>query len=356
MSTGLRLGEFATTPLYNIKAVVQATNISPSTLRAWERRYKVTRPQRSESGYRLYSERDIAVIRWLKAQIDAGMSISQAVTWLGKLTDNADEIDQAILPTAGKSTSFHSSLSKRPTPRRDRHRERARTFDILQDELLNALMEYDEVRSEAIISEAFTLYTIEQVGERLLFSTLLAIHEGRQRGDLGITSEQFSSNFLIQRLSVLLRSTPNSANGPMIWVGSSHNNLHEASALLLTLHLRRVGYHVHYLGRSLPIDEASLKDLVNEARIHQPALMIFSASTVKAIEKQAQRSIPNGQSTNLSDFISYSCPIHNLDSQAQSSSAGVYIGSYIKEVVENVGVLLDDSHLPDSQRRLTKSW
>ena len=85
VNTNIRLSDYATTPLYNIKAVVQATGISPSTLRAWERRYHMCSPQRSESGYRLYSDRDVAIIRWLKSQVDAGMAISQAVAWLDSL-------------------------------------------------------------------------------------------------------------------------------------------------------------------------------------------------------------------------------------------------------------------------------
>ncbi len=100
VNTDLRLGDFATTPLYNIKAVVQATNISPSTLRAWERRYHMCRPQRSESGYRLYSERDVAIIRWLKTQVDAGMAISQAVAWLESIVAEAENQDDAVLPGA----------------------------------------------------------------------------------------------------------------------------------------------------------------------------------------------------------------------------------------------------------------
>jgi len=140
VSTGLRLGDYAITPLYNIKAVVQATGISPSTLRAWERRYNIARPQRSDSGYRLYAERDVAVIRWLKAQVDAGMSISQAVSWLGNIVTDADGMEQAILPTAGSGAPLHDPLGTLPST----HREPVRDFDTLQQELMQALINYDE--------------------------------------------------------------------------------------------------------------------------------------------------------------------------------------------------------------------
>ena len=97
----IQLNDFATTPLYNIKAVVQATHISPSTLRAWERRYHMCQPQRSESGYRLYSDRDIAIIRWLKAQVEAGMAISHAVAWLQNLMEESGNGQTGMLPDPG---------------------------------------------------------------------------------------------------------------------------------------------------------------------------------------------------------------------------------------------------------------
>jgi len=73
------LKRFSDFPLYNTKAVVQQTGIPAPTLRAWERRYTFLSPGRADNSYRLYSERDIAIIRWLKERVDAGMSISQAI-------------------------------------------------------------------------------------------------------------------------------------------------------------------------------------------------------------------------------------------------------------------------------------
>src|SRR5207237_5339118 len=73
------LENYADVPLFNTKAVVQQTGIAAPTLRAWERRYTILSPERAQNDYRLYSERDIAILRWLKERVDAGMSISQAI-------------------------------------------------------------------------------------------------------------------------------------------------------------------------------------------------------------------------------------------------------------------------------------
>ena len=57
---------FSDTARYNIKAVVQQTQVNVSTLRAWEQRYGVPQPTRTDHGHRLYSQRDIEIIKWLK--------------------------------------------------------------------------------------------------------------------------------------------------------------------------------------------------------------------------------------------------------------------------------------------------
>jgi DNA-binding transcriptional MerR regulator len=345
VSTGLRLGDYAVTPLYNIKAVVQATGISPSTLRAWERRYNIARPQRSDSGYRLYAERDVAVIRWLKAQVDAGMSISQAVSWLGNLVTDADGMEQAILPTAGSGAPLHDPLGTLPGT----HREPVRDFDTLQQELMQALINYDEDEAETIIAEAFSLYSVEQVGDNLFMPTLLQMGERRQQGDLSIIAEHFSSNYLIQRLGTLLRLIPNGTGGPLIWVASPLAETLDVGALLLTIYLRRAGYRVHYLGQRLPVEERAVQNLISEAKRHQPAMILLSASTMPAGGKLGQLSARLTHSGHMPAIIAYSGLIYSRNPEVRATTAGVYIGTYAKEIVQNIDELLVDKHRADKK-------
>jgi DNA-binding transcriptional MerR regulator len=62
-----------------LKAVSQRTGIPAATLRTWERRYRFMRPIRSASGYRLYSERDIARILQVKYLLQRGVRIRAAM-------------------------------------------------------------------------------------------------------------------------------------------------------------------------------------------------------------------------------------------------------------------------------------
>ena len=49
--------------LYPIREVARLTGVNPVTLRAWERRYGLIVPMRTESGHRLYSLTDIERVR-----------------------------------------------------------------------------------------------------------------------------------------------------------------------------------------------------------------------------------------------------------------------------------------------------
>src|SRR5947209_14392974 len=81
----VRRGSHSDVPLYNIQAVAAATGVPAITLRSWERRYGIPQPKRDAKGYRLYSDRDIAVARWLKERVEQGVGISRAVHMLDVL-------------------------------------------------------------------------------------------------------------------------------------------------------------------------------------------------------------------------------------------------------------------------------
>ncbi len=73
------LEEFSDVPKFTIKSVCTQTGIRAVTLRAWERRHEVLIPHRSGNRYRLYSERDVAILRWIKSRVDSGIAISSVV-------------------------------------------------------------------------------------------------------------------------------------------------------------------------------------------------------------------------------------------------------------------------------------
>src|SRR5512141_472070 len=110
-------------PVYNIKAVARLVGLLPVTLRAWERRYGLPLPRRGDQGYRLYSEYDLRTLRWLKNQLESGLSISRAVDYLNGLRiSGRDPAGEILVPAPLQPASTGS----------------------LQAQLLQALTRFDE--------------------------------------------------------------------------------------------------------------------------------------------------------------------------------------------------------------------
>lgn len=65
-------------PVYSIGAVAGMLEVPASTLRAWEERYGVVVPARSAGGQRLYSRRQVELLRLLKDHVEGGLSAADA--------------------------------------------------------------------------------------------------------------------------------------------------------------------------------------------------------------------------------------------------------------------------------------
>ena len=81
--------------LFPIRVVAQLTGINPVTIRAWERRYGLVRPERTPGGHRLYSQVDVERLQAASRLVARGLSISGASRMLlesgaasGELHDN----------------------------------------------------------------------------------------------------------------------------------------------------------------------------------------------------------------------------------------------------------------------------
>lgn len=336
MNSDIRLQEYPVTPLYNIKAVEQSTGISSSTLRAWERRYHVCRPQRSDSGYRLYSDRDIIIIRWLKAQVDAGMSISQAVAWLDKLTADAGTLEQITLPGSRE-------VANMPPPPVIHHLMR-RDYAVLQKELLNELLSFNEDGADHLLAEAFALYPIELVGENVIAPVLVEIGERWHRGELSVTREHFATAILQQRLAAILRTSPHPNKKNLIWVVCGPGEDHEIGALLLTIYLRRAGYQTQYLGKNI-----KAADLIYDTNQYQPTMILFSATTKESAINLQMLTNALAQLPTVRPIIGYGGRIFKYHPELRNEITGVYMGDNAYEAIESTAELLGES-LPNRKK------
>ena len=88
--------------LFPIREVSRLTGVNPVTLRAWERRYGLIEPTRTESGHRLYSMTEIERVRSIVEWIDRGVSVSK----VGEILDLG--VKAGIVEKSGAWFSYDS--------------------------------------------------------------------------------------------------------------------------------------------------------------------------------------------------------------------------------------------------------
>lgn len=262
-------------PVYNTRAVVQRTGVPADTFRAWERRYGLPIPARTEGNQRLYSDRDVATISWLRDQTRAGLTISQAIQLFRSRDDATSSpptgVDAPAAPNAAPLPTWHDPSDAR--------------LARFQDEVVDALIRYDALRASRVVEEALALLALEDVCLHVLQPSLYEIGRRWAAGEIGISAEHFASAFVIRKLGALFNlSQPEHGRGPII-AACLEGELHEVGLLLTCLFLSRNGYRILYLGPNLP-----LEDLIDLAQRLRPPLILLSASTAEAADQLAAAS------------------------------------------------------------------
>jgi DNA-binding transcriptional MerR regulator len=262
---------------YNLKAVVQQTGLKPDTLRAWERRYGLPQPERSEGGHRLYSQRDIDTVGWLVARQREGLSISRAV----ELWEQVEESGQDPL-------LIEMPLGRRPLAEPPTH-VLGESLADLRKSWKAACLAYDEVRAERVMAQAFALYPPEVVAVEVLQNTLAEIGEGWYRGQVTVQQEHFCSELSLRRLEALVMAAPPPTRRGRLVAACPPDESHVLSLLLLTFLLRRQGWDVVYLGANVPLERmdatvaATRPDLAILA-----AQQLHTATTLRDMASQLQ--------------------------------------------------------------------
>jgi methanogenic corrinoid protein MtbC1 len=314
-STAEHYGDLDGQPIYNIKAVVEATGLPAATLRAWERRYGALSPGRTESGYRLYSARDIAVLRWLKARVDEGMNISQAIQLLsqGRPTERAMGLE---------SRRHEAGVGPRET----------------RDALLTALLRYDEAQADRLLEEAFAIYGLETVTESILAPAMVQIGDMWHEGRTTTATEHFASNYLRRKIDSIINAAPQSTVGPLVILGCAPGDWHELGLLLIYLMLRRRSINTIYLGQNVPLDQ-----FVEEMERLKPAMVIMSAATGETVSGLIEIGTAVQAMPAPRPLFAFGGRIFNAQPDLKTRVPGVFLGESARSAVSYIISLISEA-------------
>jgi DNA-binding transcriptional MerR regulator len=90
-------------PVYTIGAVERMLGIPAATIRNWEERYGLVKPERSRGGHRLYKRSQVEQLRFVKEGVDGGLQPGEAHRLLGEHLERGGD--------------FHSAAARQPGSR-----------------------------------------------------------------------------------------------------------------------------------------------------------------------------------------------------------------------------------------------
>lgn len=228
----------------------------PVTLRAWERRYGLPQPRRGEQGYRLYSEYDLRTLRWLKAQLNTGMSISRAVEALHDLRSGG--YDPAV---SNEQVDITRPISA----------------DNLALELTSAMVSFDDEASANVLRRALSMYSLDDVLTGVVQPALVEIGEAWHRGEITIAAEHYATQFILQNLLSLVHAMGPASRPGVIVAAGAPGEMHQIGILMLVVMLRWRGWNVKYLGPDLKLDR-----LDEALQLIRPRMLLFTATRPEA--------------------------------------------------------------------------
>lgn len=138
--------------LLPIREVVRLTGVNPVTLRAWERRYGLIQPVRTEGGHRLYSREDVAAIRDILSWTGRGVAVSKVGTLLARNRPARPEVQPPVADLAAGTEDVSGAAE----------------WLAWQEGIRQALAGFDETRLEQLYGQVFSLYPASQAFAEVL--------------------------------------------------------------------------------------------------------------------------------------------------------------------------------------------
>jgi DNA-binding transcriptional MerR regulator len=235
----LRIGELS-----------RRTGVAPELLRAWERRYGLLRPARSEGGFRLYSDADERRVELMRRHLRGGLAAAEA----------------ARLALEGASEEgIRAAENGRPELEAGAARLRA------------ALDGFDEAAAQGALDDLFGTFTVETVLGAVVLPYLAELGERWSTGDATVAQEHFASNLIRGRLLGLGRGW-DSGEGPRAVLACAPGELHDLALIAFAVTLHRRGWRITYLGPDTPVES-----LVDTAEELSPDLVVVSATTKRRL-------------------------------------------------------------------------
>ena len=299
---------------HRIHRVAKLTGLSRDVIRVWERRFGLVKPTRGANRYRNYSDDDVALLRYLKEQLDTGASIGDLAR-VGR-----EELVNRLRAAAPRAAIVDN------------------TFDRLLRELLSALNPLDRVMFEKRLNGAVAVVPFEEALHGILLPLQEQVGQLWHDERINIAVEHYATNQIQQKMYAAINQLPVAEFGAKVVIACPPGEEHDIAALAVAYRCRVRGCRVYYLGANVPIP--SLGKLCREV---EPDVTILSLPFA----------LPESKATGLIEALAHDVKPFStvmVGGNGALSLRGPFEKSHI-DVLENFSAL--DVKLDQLTRRFT---
>ncbi|MCI0511094.1 DNA-binding transcriptional MerR regulator [Chromohalobacter marismortui] len=241
----------AGSPLYPIREVSRLTGVNSVTLRAWERRYGLIRPQRTPKGHRLYAREDIQRVERILQWLNRGVPVSQ----VRELLERAEPAVNDDVPSPDISD-----------------------WESQRQQLLQAVDALDGDTLEVLFDRSMALYPAS-LCVTALWQPVIDELEDRWRDQFGAELQRrLLESFLRTRVGIRLYHANQATPGARLLLLRLPEERDLLRLLLLALVASASGFRVEWLDTDPPLNELAL------------AAEHFKADAILMISGYAERS------------------------------------------------------------------
>jgi DNA-binding transcriptional MerR regulator len=229
---------------YDIAQLEKLTGVNSRTLRKWEERYGILKPDRTDSNIRIYNDAQLIRLLNITTLLDNGYKISKVAALSEVQLVKAVQEVQAV-----------------------KEKDKSADYNVIIHQLIAATLCYDELAFETVIAKV-----IKRIGmlETMLNVLYPFFHKlGLMWLSFNATplQEHFASNIIRRKLLVAidgLRAPKKTAKTIILLLPP--NEWHETGLLLADYLIRAKGHKTIYLGQNVPFD--ALKELSTQIKVN----------------------------------------------------------------------------------------
>jgi MerR family transcriptional regulator, light-induced transcriptional regulator len=232
-------------PRYPVRLVAVRTGLTPHVLRAWERRYGVVSPARTEGRQRLYSDLDIERLRFLRRLTDRGHAIGRIallpIAELARLDEETGMVEEGAASADGTSRTHESEQAH------------AGSVGEAIAAALQAMRRLDGVELQAVLERAAVTLGVPVFIDEVVAPALVRVGHGWAEGSVSVAQEHMATAVFRRVLGWLFRVYEVRDTAPRLVVATPPSQVHELGALMVATSAAAEGWRVTYLGPDLPV-------------------------------------------------------------------------------------------------------